>query len=76
MKKKKISLKHNRVKEILDSIGMSQQELADRVGTNKAHISKIVSQKSPSTSLPIALKISKELNTPVEEIFFVENERQ
>lgn len=75
MKKPKVKVKHNRVKEILEEIGMSQQELADRVGTNRAHICKIAMQKSPSISLPIAIKISKELNKPVDQIFLIdENE--
>lgn len=72
-KKKKVSVKKNLIKETLEIIGMSQQELADRVGTNRAHISKIAQQKSPSISLPIAIKIAKELNKTVEEIFFIDD---
>jgi transcriptional regulator with XRE-family HTH domain len=69
MKKEKIKVAYNRVREVLENQQMSQQELADRVGTNRAHISKIVNQKSPSISLPIAIKIAQELNTPVEQLF-------
>jgi len=73
-KKPKLRLKENSVKIKLQEIGMSQQELADRVGTNRAHINKIANQNSPAVSLPIAIKIAKELKTPVEELFVVGNE--
>ena len=71
-KRDKIKIKENRVKEYLDKIQMSQQELADEVNTNKAHISKIVNKRSSCISLPIALKIAKVLNTKVEELFTIE----
>jgi DNA-binding XRE family transcriptional regulator len=73
-KKPKIKIKENVVKLKLVEIGMSQQELADRVGTNRAHINKIANQNSPAISLPIAIKIAKELNTPVEELFIIESD--
>lgn len=73
-KKPKIKLLENKVKLRLEEIGMSQQELADRVGTNRAHINKIANQNSPAVSLPIAIKIAKELKLPVEELFVVEQE--
>ena len=71
-KRDKIKIKENRVKEYLDKIQMSQQELADEVNTNKAHISKIVNKRSSCISLPIALRIAKVLNTKVEELFTIE----
>jgi|688.fasta_scaffold1205994_2 DNA-binding XRE family transcriptional regulator len=73
-KKPKIKLLENKVKLRLEEIGMSQQELADRVGTNRAHINKIANQNSPAVSLPIAIKIAKELKLPVEQLFVVEQE--
>lgn len=73
-KKPKIRLLENKVKLRLEEIGMSQQELADRVGTNRAHINKIANQNSPAVSLPIAIKIAKELKLPVEDLFVVEQE--
>jgi len=72
-KKPKVKLLENKVKLRLDELGMSQQELADRVGTNRAHINKIANQNSPAISLPIAIKIAKELKLPVEDLFVVEN---
>jgi DNA-binding XRE family transcriptional regulator len=73
-KKAKLRLKENKVKEVLATMGMSQQELADRIGTNRGHISKIANQRSPAVSLPIAIKIAKELKMPVEELFIIESE--
>lgn len=72
IKKAKLRLKENKVKEVLATMGMSQQELADRIGTNRGHISKIANQRSPAVSLPIAIKIAKELKVPVEELFIIE----
>jgi len=74
IKKAKLRLKENKVKEVLATMGMSQQELADRIGTNRGHISKIANQRSPAISLPIAIKIAKELKMPVEELFIIEME--
>lgn len=74
IKKAKLRLKENKVKEVLATMGMSQQELADRIGTNRGHISKIANQRSPAVSLPIAIKIAKELKMPVEELFIIETE--
>jgi DNA-binding XRE family transcriptional regulator len=74
IKKAKLRLKENKVKEVLATMGMSQQELADRIGTNRGHISKIANQRSPAISLPIAIKIAKELKMPVEELFIIETE--
>jgi DNA-binding XRE family transcriptional regulator len=73
-KKPKLRLKENKVKAKLQEIEMSQQELADRVGTNRAHINKIANQNSPAISLPIAIKIAKILKTPVEQLFVVQND--
>ena len=51
---------------------MSQQELADiALDGNSAHLSRIINGQRRCISLPIALKISKALNTPVEEVFML-----
>jgi DNA-binding XRE family transcriptional regulator len=68
----KVKLKENRVKEYLDKVEMTQQELADETNTNKAHISKIINKKDSCISLPMALKIAKVLNTDVESLFILE----
>jgi len=71
IKRKKASIKSNKIKELLIAKGMTQQELADRVGTNRAHICKIAMQKSPSISLPIAILIAKELEVSIEYLFTI-----
>jgi DNA-binding XRE family transcriptional regulator len=69
VKKPKATIKLNNVQSFLDKAEMTQQELADRIGSNRAHISKIANQKSPSVSLPIAMKIAEVLGTTVEKLF-------
>jgi hypothetical protein len=72
MKRAKTKVIENKIKENLEKNNMSQQELADRVNTNRSHISKIVNGKSPSISVAIALKIARELKTSVDELFIIE----
>lgn len=71
-KKPKAKIKSNKVQFYLDEQKMTQQELADRTGTNRAHISKIAKQNTPSISLPIAMKIAGVLNVSVEDLFEME----
>jgi DNA-binding XRE family transcriptional regulator len=69
-KKPKEKLHSNRIKQILDEIGMSQQELADiALGKNAAHLSRIMNGQRRCISLPIAIKIATVLGRPVEEVF-------
>lgn len=68
-KKPKAIVEGNNIKTILEEIGMSQQELADIVETNAGHMSAIINGNRKSISLPIAMKISKALKRPVEEVF-------
>ena len=52
---------------------MTQQDLADKIGVSRQTINSIESQKYvPSTVL--ALKLSALFNTPVNEIFTLEDE--
>lgn len=68
--KSKEKLHSNRIRIILEEIGMSQQELADiALNGYTSHLSKIINGQRRSISLPIAMKISKALNRPIEEIF-------
>jgi DNA-binding XRE family transcriptional regulator len=70
VKKPKEKLHSNRIKIILEEIGMSQQELADlSLSGNAAHLSRIMNGQRRCISLPIAIKICKILNKPVEEVF-------
>jgi DNA-binding XRE family transcriptional regulator len=68
-KKPKSKMYSNRIKEILRETGMSQQELADTIETNPAHLSRIINGQRQCISLPIAMKIAKALNHTVEDIF-------
>ena len=70
VKKPKEKLHSNKIRLILDEIGMSQQELADlTLDGNAAHLSRIINGQRRCISLPIAIKISKVLKKPVEEVF-------
>lgn len=76
-KKPKEKLHSNRIRLILQEIGMSQQELADlTLDGNAAHLSRIINGQRRCISLPIAIKISKVLERPVEEVFIYKNENQ
>lgn len=71
-KKERLKIKENNVKKRLQEIGMTQQELADIVGTFRGHINKIINEKSKCVSLPIAIKMAKALGTSVEELFIID----
>lgn len=73
-KKAKSKLYSNKIKMILTEIEMSQQELADLIETNPAHLSRIINGQRQCISLPIAYKISKALKRPIEEIFQLNKE--
>jgi DNA-binding XRE family transcriptional regulator len=77
-KKPKEKLHSNRIKQILEKIEMSQQELADiALNGNSAHLSRIMNGQRRCISLPIAIKISKALGYPVEEVFiYKQNETE
>lgn len=76
-KKPKEKLHSNRIRLILQEIGMSQQELADlTLDGNAAHLSRIINGQRRCISLPIAIKISKVLERPVEEVFIYKNENK
>jgi DNA-binding XRE family transcriptional regulator len=69
-KKSKEKLHSNKIRQILQEIDMSQQELADlALDGNAAHLSRIINGQRRCISLPIAIKIARALNRPVEEVF-------
>ena len=74
-KKPRRKMYANRIKAILNEIGMSQQELADMVETDSAHLSKIIHGKKQCLSLPTAIKIAQALSRPVEEVFVLKAEK-
>lgn len=69
-KKTKEKLHSNTIRQILQDTEMSQQELADiALDGNAAHLSRIINGQRRCISLPIAIKIARALNRPVEEVF-------
>ena len=74
-KKSKEMIHSNKIKVILEEIGMSQQELADITKLNASHLSKIILGKRRCISLPIAFKISNALNKTIEEVFVAKKEK-
>lgn len=59
----------NKIKIILEKIGMNQQELSQLTDINPSYLSKIILGKKRCLSLATALKISNALQHPVEEVF-------
>lgn len=72
IRRPKAKMYSNRIKEILKEIGMSQIELADRVGTTKSHINVIIKGERLSLSLPVGMKIAQVLGRQVEDVFTLE----
>lgn len=68
-KKPKDKIYGNRIKQILTEKNMSHIELSDISGVIPSHLSKIINGQRRCVSLPIAFKIARALNTPVEELF-------
>lgn len=61
----------NTVKLLRKAAGLRQEDLANALGVTRQTIIAIENDKY-DPSLPLALKIAKLLNRPVEEIFFLE----
>lgn len=75
-KKPKEKLHSNRIRLILQEIGMSQQELADICLEGRtSHLSRIINGQRRCISLPIAIKIANALQRPIEEIFIYKNDQ-
>jgi putative transcriptional regulator len=60
----------NQIEQIRTARGLSRQELADLVGVHYQTIG-YLEREEYSPSLVLALKIAKELNTPVEKLFWL-----
>jgi DNA-binding XRE family transcriptional regulator len=74
-KKNKEKLHSNKIRQILQEIEMSQQELADlALDGNSAHLSRIINGQRRCISLPIAIKIAIALKRPVEEVFIYKSD--
>lgn len=63
----------NRLEAVRTESGISRQELADLVGVHYQTIG-YIERGEYSPSLVLALRIAEELKTPVEELFWLEEE--
>jgi putative transcriptional regulator len=64
----------NRIKELRDDRGWTQQELADEVGVSRQSINSIERNRY-EPSLELALKFARVFGLPTDEIFKLERER-
>lgn len=62
-------IKNNNILEFLKSLQMTQKELAKKCKIGEAHVSRLINNKHRLVSLVVAIKISKALKQPVENIF-------
>jgi putative transcriptional regulator len=64
----------NRLEAVRTKSGLSRQELADLVGVHYQTIG-YIERGEYSPSLVLALRIAEELKTPVEKLFWLEEEK-
>lgn len=64
----------NRVRELRQERGWTQQELADAVGVSRQSINSVEGERYVP-SLPLALLLARAFKVRVEEIFMLERER-
>jgi putative transcriptional regulator len=62
----------NRIKELRQELGLTQEELADRVGVRRETIV-FLEQGKYNPSLLLAHNVAKALNAPIDRIFIFEN---
>lgn len=60
----------NKLKEIREEIGMSQEELSEKSGVSRTTISELETEKKEVTTNITLEKIAKALNKKVADIFF------
>lgn len=65
---------HNRVKELRARFGFSQGELAERVGVTRQTIG-FIEKGEFSPSITLSLKIAREFEITVDELFWLEGEK-
>jgi uncharacterized protein len=63
----------NRLRALREREGISQADLARRLGVTRQALSAVEIEKQ-APSLPVAIRIGRELYTPVEQIFFLADE--
>lgn len=65
---------HNRVKELRARFGFSQGELGERVGVTRQTIG-FIEKGEFSPSITLALKLAREFEVKVDELFWLEGEK-
>ncbi|WP_019414217.1 helix-turn-helix transcriptional regulator [Paenisporosarcina sp. TG20] len=66
---------HNRVKELRARFGFTQGDLGERVGVTRQTIS-FIEKGDFSPSVSLALKIAREFEIKVDELFWLEGDRK
>lgn len=61
----------NRVKELRENIGMSQEELSVKSGVSRTIISKIESNQKVDCKISTLIALSTALNEPISNIFLL-----
>ncbi|HEX2802749.1 MAG TPA: helix-turn-helix domain-containing protein [Sphingomicrobium sp.] len=62
---------YNRLKELRTEAGLTQAELAERVGVTRKTVNTVENLVFTPSAL-LALKLAEALNVPVEELFWIE----
>lgn len=65
---------HNRVKELRARFGFSQAELGERVGVTRQTIG-FIEKGDFSPSITLALKLAREFEITVDQLFWLEGEK-
>ena len=64
----------NQIEQVRTTLGLSRQQLADLVGVHYQTIG-YLERGEYSPSLVLALRIAEQLKTPVEELFWLKEEK-
>ena len=64
----------NKIEQVRTSLGLTRQQLADLVGVHYQTIG-YLERGEYSPSLVLALRIAEQLKTPVEELFWLKEEK-
>jgi len=62
----------NRLKEIRESLGMTQEQLSEKADVSRTIISGIESGRVEVTTTGTLIKLAIALNKPVSDVFFVQ----
>lgn len=61
----------NKIKETRESIGITQQELAEKAGVSRTIVSQLENGSKDVITSTTMLKISKVLDKPIESLFLI-----